>query len=815
MKTGIKLAYLGYAFALAAALPMPLVAEDVAGETHLQAQDAKAIADPDAAAATQLQLLPFKVEINGRSYGDASLLKLPDGRLLASSSDFSRWRLLLPAVKPYKLGEDIYYPLDGCSGVAELFNDQQLARLRFDSRCFETSRISSRRVTMSKPQRSEGVGSFFNYDLVGTRQDQPVGSVNTLNGLFEAAAFNALGVLTSQWVGSNLNDAQSAGSLQGRTLRRIDTALTHDDPVGLNRLIIGDSVGGSGLFGRPLRLGGVRYARNFNLQPGFVSLPRPALAGETSLPSVLDIYVDGVRRQSQNLAPGPFEIDAVPTINGFGEVQVVVRDLLGREQVITESYFTSSRQLQRGLSDFSYEVGALRRNFGRRSNDYGALAAAGTHRYGFSNTLTAEARAELVSDRLQGLGGGAVWTIKPLGVLSAGLAVSHSVDGGGGLALLAIDRTVRGKLSIGGRIQLTSADFRQAGGSETVALPARLLNTNIRYSLPGFGGLGLSYFNVDNRARGADLSTVTGSFTTRLNHASLSILLTERIAPSTDHSASFRLTWPFGGRTLAASSYRINEDATGRVSGQATASLRSGTPRGEGWGYGAELRQSHGDGRAGQLDGSVSANTNISFGSFGVTAASNNDRAAYRATVAGGLGLLGGHAFASRKITNSFAVVETGTPDLLLTVYGQPAGRSDADGVAVLPYLQPYQDNRIEVDTSKLPMDIEIPQLNLVATPYFRSGLLLSLPSSSTRSAVMTVRQLDGKPVPAGAMLYLGAQSFPVGKMGLAYLRGVMPGDNTARAEWEGHRCTIRFNVPAGGGFQPDLGTLTCEESQP
>ena len=85
---------------------------------------------------------------------------------------------------------------------------------------------------------------------------------------------------------------------------------------------------------------------------------------------------------------------------------MVVRDILGREQVITQPFFTSSRLLKQGLQSYSYELGFVRRNFGIDSNNYGRLMAVGTHRLGFTEKFTGEVHGELLGNQQSvGLGG--------------------------------------------------------------------------------------------------------------------------------------------------------------------------------------------------------------------------------------------------------------------------------------------------------------------------------------------------------------------------------------------------------------------------
>ena len=69
----------------------------------------------------------------------------------------------------------------------------------------------------------------------------------------------------------------------------------------------------------------------------------------------------------------------------------MVRDILGRETVIVQPFFTSSQLLASGLNDWSVEAGALRRDFGTASTDYGPAFATATWRHGYSD---ADARGQ-------------------------------------------------------------------------------------------------------------------------------------------------------------------------------------------------------------------------------------------------------------------------------------------------------------------------------------------------------------------------------------------------------------------------------------
>ena len=136
-------------------------------------------------------------------------------------------------------------------------------------------------------------------------------------------------------------------------------------------LRLGDTIATGGALAPPVRMAGIQYATNFGTDPAFVTFPLPTIGGLARQDSVVDVFIDNVQREARSVPPGPFALESLPVVTGAGEVQLRVTDLLGREQLITQSYYVSSRLLKPGLHDFGYELGALRRDYGRESFDYG------------------------------------------------------------------------------------------------------------------------------------------------------------------------------------------------------------------------------------------------------------------------------------------------------------------------------------------------------------------------------------------------------------------------------------------------------------
>src|SRR3546814_19096337 len=87
---------------------------------------------------------------------------------------------------------------------------------------------------------------------------------------------------------------------------------------------------------RATRIGGIRLGRNFALQPWKTTSPLPAFMGSATLPSAVDLYIDGIKRYNGTVTAGPFELNGLPTVTGMGHAHVVITGALGQSKIINK-----------------------------------------------------------------------------------------------------------------------------------------------------------------------------------------------------------------------------------------------------------------------------------------------------------------------------------------------------------------------------------------------------------------------------------------------------------------------------------------------
>lgn len=735
-----------------------------------------------------MRLVPLAVTING-SPGGSWLLLESDGRLHATQDAFEEWRLnLRPDAEPLRHRNQLFYPLAAVPGFQARINAaNQSVDLQFSPSAFAATRLTQapeERPPISTP----ATALFLNYDLSQTSTRlKGAGSVSDTGGLFELGTSGAVGVLTSTQIARRQSGAGAAGDLSSST--RLETTFTRDFPDRNLTLRLGDSSTRSGSWGRSVYFGGVQLGRNFSLNPGLITQPLPVLTGLSSGASTVELYVNDALRQTSQVPSGPFAIDNFPLMTGAGQARVVVRDLLGRETVLVQNFLASSELLDTGLSDWSAELGAVRRGLGTRSNEYSQGFASGLLRLGLSKAVTLEAHGE-ASRSLMGAGLGLVAALPGQILGQAALAASRDDERGRGhLWLLGLEySTLRHNLTF--RIEGASRDYRQLGQDSAFPTSKQQVALSYTYGRDTGSFFGLGFARIEAHDRDP-LNTYTANYSLRLGQrASLSVSAT-RLSGSSDGKAfgltilvplDTQLTWSGSathreGQTdayVAASRSPLGELGTGwRV----LAGRRGGEVGGElGW-----LRQ----GSRGQLT---------------VDSSFSSPQQTVRLGAQGGVVVMDGSIFATRRVQDSFALVEVpGHAEVGVGFQSQVQTRTDANGRALVSRLLPYRSNSIRLDPSELPISAELDSIEQTVVPPARSGVKVVFPVRSGRGALIRIVFDDGQPAPAGADVELvgDKQSFFTARRGEAFVTGLKP-ENRLRLKWNGQVCEFPLSLPPG-----------------
>lgn len=342
---------------------------------------------------------------------------------------------------------------------------------------------------------------------------------------------------------------------------------------------LGDSTSRTGLIGRPFYFGGIQIARNFDLAPGFVSQPMPLFAGSSSLPSTVELYINDALRQTLNVPAGPFTIENPTPISGDGRARMVVRDALGRETLITQSFFSHGELLEAGLSDWSLELGAVRNGLGLRNADYGERFVAGLWRQGLSKRLTMEVRGEW-GQQTRGLGVGFTQALPWQALGQASLALSEQEALGRGLQWLIGTEFGNAQQAFSLHAQGATARYRSVGLNDALPPPQWQLSGSFSHTHERYGTFGLGLAALQSRQQGR-LDTYSLSHTVRMGaQGSLSTVLTRVQGASSGTLFSISLMWPLD-RQINISTHLMHR--SGQTDAYATASQGLRGDTGLGW----------------------------------------------------------------------------------------------------------------------------------------------------------------------------------------------------------------------------------------
>ena len=751
------------------------------------------------------ELLLLKVTVNGTQQATSFVLRDDAGVYYADADALRAWGVREPYPRPLEMHGREFHPFSAGQGV-HVAHDAAEMTLVVDFPPALMNGQSTVAYRDGTPAPTAGIGGFMNYDLAYT--DDPGADLDLFSAQIEPTLFSPLGSLRSAHLYRDFSapdDEFDSDYELDEGLIRLDTTFVRDDPEGMRSYRLGDSITPASPSGRSLRFGGVQIATNFATRPGFVTFPLPSISGSAAVPSTLDIYVNDSLRATRQVDAGTFRIDEIPVVTGSGEVRIVTRDLLGREQVISENFYASNRLLKAGLRDYAVSAGALRRNFGAKNNDYADPFGSLYYRWGLTDRLTPEVRLDATDDAFS-LGSGAVARAGRFGILQGALAYGGNDDDSGVLWQLGQEHQSRWIRNTW-RLQGTSDGFAQPGIESRTAFPKfqSFIGSGITFPTGGSLGVSLIYESFHDDEDDREIATVTYSRTLRrLVSMRLSASYVQQDENDLQLSALFSRS--FGRRHNGSVFLSHRDDET-----YLQADYRRSLPAGPGYGY--RLGTLAGDREGIEVEGSVNTDHNR----INAEVRHTDGETGWRGSASGSVTWLDGHAAATRDVRDGFAVVDVGDyENVRVYLENREIGRTNRDGQVLVPGLRPYETNRIRIEPEDLPLMTRIDNLSAEVAPFFRTGVAVEFEARPSRSALLRVLTDRGDPVPEGARARLkgSPEWFPVGKGGLVYVEGL---DRYRHLEiaWNGTRCEVPGTLPAtpSGGGLADLGEFQCEIS--
>jgi len=597
------------------------------------------------------------------------------------------------------------------------------------------------------PIRPDRPGLFLNYDL--TSIDNTQSSYLTNAALLDLGFFNHFGVGTNSLLISNYNAVSNTNP--GYHAVRLNTTWTLDEPEKIATWRFGDSITGASTWSGSARFGGIQYATNFNTQPNFITFPLPGFKGEAIVPTNVQIFVNGILNQHKSIENGVYNISNIPVVTGAGTVSVVSQDLLGRTQTISLPYYASPTLLKAGLSDYSYEMGLLRENYGIDSNNYRDVLATATWQRGLTDSLTVGTHGEFLSIQ-QTIGASMDYLFRRVGVISFAAATSHSQFGGGSLGSVGFSRQTP-VFNAGFKSTVMSTNYQQIGIQTGESGPLGAVTTNqvfLGYDTGFLGSFGLSYtmtkqLSVPNATSNpgpelAEIGTVSYS-------RGVFKIATFTLSAITDFHDSdnnqFYAALTISIDNLHSISAYVNDQNQQTQPGVLYA---RNLPLGDGYGYHLLATTNGTNGPGGDFT------YQNEIGTYSGRAYHIAHKNYYEADISGALLYFDHHPFLARRLQQSFALVQVpGYENIRVYYQNQLIGKTNRDGNLLVPDILPYQENTLAIEPRDLPFTAEIKNTSMKVLPYYHSGSIARFDVKKSFHIRLQLIQDNGNFVPVGS----------------------------------------------------------------
>lgn len=734
------------------------------------------------------QTLQLEIYVNGMASGVLASVLKRDDRFQLRTADLRRAGMVLPTTD-----EKVF--LDTLDGVSADYDAaRQQLHLTVLPDYLPTQQIGPHGRPYERAKRDSG--ALLNYDAFLTGG----GGLPLQASLWhEARVFGHFGMVSTTGVVSTSPGNSSDDRRHGPYIR-YDTYWRWSDERSMTTVEAGDIITRTLPWAPAIRLGGAQISRDFSVRPDIVTYPLPEFAGSAALPSTVDLVVNGQRIAGSQVNPGPFSLGTLPPINGYGQANLIVTDMLGRSIATSMPFYVSSALLRPGLTEYALAAGSFRRNYGIRNFDYQGLAVSAFARHGLTSALTLELRGEAAED-MRLLGAGAVFRVGELGVVNASYSRNFGQTSGGELTV-GYEYQAR-RFSVGVRhirhdadyvdLALLDQPYRRGWERQTSATAS--------FSLGGGGTLGLGYFDLARQ--GADSGKLANlSWTVPLWRESRLYAGVSRDFSSKSWSGALTLTVPLGTGYASAGVARDQDGRTGL-----TADYSRPIPTEGGFGWNASVYGEPGD--QPYLRGDLAWRTQpiqLRAGAYG-----QGDYTGWLGA-SGSLVFMDGALFAANRVTDAFALVTTnGEAGVPVRYENQLIGETNRDGRLLIPSASAWYPAHYDIDTLSLPPSVQADVVSRRVAVAAGSGYVVRFPLDRTTVARGVLVDTAGKPVPAGSVLLLNEKTRTyAGWDGMIFLEGVAAENALVATFPEGGTCRARFAASLPAEDILDIGTVTC-----
>lgn len=570
---------------------------------------------------------------------------------------------------------------------------------------------------------------------------------------------------------------------------RFDTFWTNQTEMDSLSWYVGDVITDALAWNTHVRLGGITVMRDFSLRPDFVTYPLPTFVGQASVPSTVDLFVNGYRTSSHDVNPGQWSLTNIPFINGAGNAVVVTTDKQGRKITNSVPFYVPSNLLRAGLSEFSFSAGALRKNYGVSNFDYGTAVISSLYRYGMNDSLTLSTHGEIAEGVL--LGGGAELKLGIPGVINTSLIQSQRSGRRGGQYSWGYQYNSNW-LSVGVQHQLYTHEYWDLGlsgrrSSDSFALNRRSIQYNASVSFENYGSLGIAFIDIvrdsDDGTRLLNLSWGKNLWGNSSLYISVSSDLQQR-----RYNGMVSLIIPLG--LFSTAGLEMERDQQGKITSNIWFARSMPTSGGLAWDASLTHLQTVGSYYHGNLSWR-NRRFEVSMGYY-----DNSNTTLEWGELSGALVAMDGKLFLSNGINDAFVLVKTGYPDVDVHYENQLMGKTDSQGYLLVQSVSAYHPAKYGIDMHKLPIDVTISEWEKRIAVKQKSGYLLNFPIEPLHAANVILHDQHGQPLPVSTQIIRADMTTEyVGWDGLVWLDKLTSDNPIVAMAPDGRQCKTRLVI--------------------
>lgn len=680
------------------------------------------------------------------------------------------------------------------------------------------------------------LGGVLNYHLRTSVMKDPRGGIDYQGGsiLLDGRVFSEYGTVKS-------------GAIVGSTLAnrftqvRLDTNWTYADPERMINYVVGDTITSGPAWARPARLGGVQAQRNFGLRPDLITAALPSISGSAAAPTTVDVYVSNTLTLSQPVDEGPYRISGIP-VSGNGTTRIVTRDATGRIIETATPFVVSSKILRKGLWDWSFEAGFPRQYYALQSDHYARTAvASGSLRGGVADWATLEAHGETSSSGLGNASAGANLRILDRAVMTLAGGASYWRGDIGALVYGSLETRLFGvTVSLSSQrtfglyndlVSVTSPNTNVYGQFLSLSFPYNYYPyypTNA-FSGGSFQGYARAFYNSQRPARALDRASISfplplddktminialanvsqgpGALNSQMVSVGATRTFFDSITGFVAVTYDFKNPWqrsvfagfsmPLGktdGSSISSSFAMRDKNPLLMVDAGRTIGQEPGA-----WGWRVRNAGLQGSGAYRE----ASLGYRHEYGRVEAGASQMGRRLGGYAEAEGALAAIWGAGVGlGNRISDAFALVNAGAPDVLVLSENRPVGRTNMLGTLLVPNLRAFEQNRLAIDVKSLPIDRMVAESEHVVRPARGAGVAVDFAGKRRQSGVVViVRDEKGAFLPAGTRVTVAnsGEALIVGYDGRLWAPNPEP-ENELVASLGMNECRAQFSYPPESG---------------